>query len=111
LFDALTNERKYRKSFQNHIAVGLLKKESGQQVDAELAEMFLQNIAVYPSGSMVELNTGEVALVVANTRGNIWIELVPERQIKIINIVEDETIMQQLNKEMDDNTGKDRLWA
>ena len=68
VFDALTSENKYRKSFSQPVAIEILCKEVGKQVDPGLADLFLKNIAMYPTGSLVELNSGEIGLVVSNIR-------------------------------------------
>ncbi len=67
MFDALLSDRRYRRAYRYHDAVELVRKEIGRKCDPETAELFFRNIALYPVGSLVELNTGEVGLVVSNT--------------------------------------------
>ncbi|MFE8070230.1 HD-GYP domain-containing protein [Marinobacteraceae bacterium S3BR75-40.1] len=64
-FDAMTSDRCYRAGCSTSEALRLLYRYRGQQFDAELVEHFIRMIGVYPPGSLVELNTGEVALVLA----------------------------------------------
>lgn len=68
LFDALTSERKHRKAFSTCEAIELMKEEAGLKIDSSLTELFLQNIALYAAGSLVELSSGEIGLVVCNRR-------------------------------------------
>ena len=68
LFDALTSERKHRKAYSACEAVELMKEEAGLKIDSSLTELFLQNIALYAAGSLVELSSGEIGLVVYNRR-------------------------------------------
>ncbi|WP_429158862.1 HD-GYP domain-containing protein [Desulfitispora alkaliphila] len=64
VFDALTSDRPHRKRFQTYEAVEYLQANGGRLFNPELVEKFLQNIAVYPIGSLVKLNTGPKAVVV-----------------------------------------------
>jgi len=68
LFDALTSERKHRKSYAYSEAIKIIREEAGQKIDLNMAELLLKNIAIHPTGSLVQLNSGEVGLVVANFR-------------------------------------------
>jgi hypothetical protein len=43
----------------------MLYKWRGQFFDAELVEQFIRCIGIFPLGSVVELNTGEVGIVIA----------------------------------------------
>lgn len=44
VYDALTNDRVYKKAFPKDVAIGLMKKESGTQFDHQLLKVFLENI-------------------------------------------------------------------
>ena len=46
-------------------ALGIIYKGRGTQFHPALAEQFIQCIGIYPVGSVVELNSGEVAIVIA----------------------------------------------
>ena len=43
----------------------MIYKERGKQFHPVLVEQFIQCIGVFPVGSVVELNTGEIAIVIA----------------------------------------------
>lgn len=64
-YDAICNERPYHAALPPHDALQLLYRESGRLFQDELVEQLSQCLGVYPTGSMVELTTGEVAIVMA----------------------------------------------
>ncbi|EMP54781.1 metal dependent phosphohydrolase [Marinobacter santoriniensis NKSG1] len=68
-FDAITSDRCYRDGLPTSEAIRILYRNRGQQFDAGMVEAFIRMIGIYPAGSLVELNTGEVALVVATHPG------------------------------------------
>src|SRR5690606_25988257 len=63
-FDALTALRPYAEPLTPSSALSYLYKERGLGFHGELVEQFIQCIGVFPVGSVVELNTGEVGLVI-----------------------------------------------
>ncbi|MCP3850334.1 MAG: DUF3391 domain-containing protein [Gammaproteobacteria bacterium] len=63
-YDAMTSKRIHTEStFSPHEAMNELYKMRGKQFQAGLVEQFIQTVGLYPTGSLVELNTGEVAVV------------------------------------------------
>lgn len=64
VFDAMISERPYRKRYQPYEAVEFIQAQMGVHFDPVVAEKFLANIAVYPIGSLVKLNTGQKGVVV-----------------------------------------------
>jgi HD-GYP domain-containing protein (c-di-GMP phosphodiesterase class II) len=67
-FDAMTNERPYRKALAQHVALQQLYLSRDTLFQGELVEQFMSCLGVYPTGSLVELNTGEVAVVMAQNQ-------------------------------------------
>jgi HD-GYP domain-containing protein (c-di-GMP phosphodiesterase class II) len=67
-FDAMTNDRPYRKALAQHAALQQLYLARDTLFQAELVEQFMSCLGVYPTGSLVELNTGEVAVVMAQNQ-------------------------------------------
>ncbi|MBL0386613.1 HD-GYP domain-containing protein [Tumebacillus sp. ITR2] len=63
VYDALTSHRVYRKAFLPHEALEMLFASSNG-FDHELIRKFRDNVALYPIGLTVVLNTGERAVVV-----------------------------------------------
>jgi putative nucleotidyltransferase with HDIG domain len=68
-FDAITSDRCYRDGLPTSDAIRILYRNRGQQFDANMVEAFIRMIGVYPPGSLVELSTGEIAIVVATHPG------------------------------------------
>lgn len=63
VYDALTSDRCYRKKWSTNKAADFLIQNSGAQFDANLVRLFIQQIAIYPNGSMVRLSDGKLAIV------------------------------------------------
>ena len=64
-FSALTSARPYAEQASPSNALSLMHKLRGQLFHDALVEQFIQCIGIYPVGSAVELNTGEVGIVIA----------------------------------------------
>ena len=69
VYDALTANRVYRKRYMPHEAAEYLMSQSEQHFDPKILQIFVSNIAVYPEDVVVMLNTGEIARVLAPSRG------------------------------------------
>jgi len=64
-YDAMTSDRPHQPAVAQHVALQALYRERGSQFAAEIVEQFMQCMSVYPIGTLVELSTGEVAIVTA----------------------------------------------
>lgn len=64
-FDALTVKRPYAEPVSPSAAMSMLYKWRGVYFDAGLVEQFIRCLGIFPVGSLVELNTGEVGVVIA----------------------------------------------
>jgi HD-GYP domain-containing protein (c-di-GMP phosphodiesterase class II) len=67
-YDALTTKRHYAKAVSPSDAIKLLYEARDEDFQAELVESFIQAIGIYPAGTLVELSSGEVGVVVAEYR-------------------------------------------
>jgi HD-GYP domain-containing protein (c-di-GMP phosphodiesterase class II) len=67
-FDAITSVRPYREAISAHHAIRQMYEWRDTEFQAQLYEQFIQCLGVYPTGTIVELSTGEVAIVVAQNR-------------------------------------------
>lgn len=63
-YDAMTSDRVYQQGRPHLEAVGILQKQLKDKIDPNLAAAFIACMGVYPSGSVVELSSGEVAVVI-----------------------------------------------
>ena len=68
-FDALTARRPYAAPVSPSDALKVLYKARGTLFDGYLVEQFIRSIGIFPLGSVVELNGGEVGTVVAHNHG------------------------------------------
>jgi HD-GYP domain-containing protein (c-di-GMP phosphodiesterase class II) len=64
-FDAMTSERPYSPAMSRHVALQELYRARGTRYSPELVEQFISCLGVYPTGSLAELNTGEVVAIMA----------------------------------------------
>jgi HD-GYP domain-containing protein (c-di-GMP phosphodiesterase class II) len=67
-YDALINDKPYRKGLAPAEAIKVLYNVRDVDFQSELVEEFIQALGVYPAGSLVELTSGEVAIVVTEHR-------------------------------------------
>ena len=63
-YDAMITERPYATARSSFNAVMELQKQAGVLFQKELVDYFIKAIGVFPVGTVVELNTGEVGIVV-----------------------------------------------
>ena len=63
-YDAITTARVYQNAFEPSKAIARLQSLAGAVFDPSLLEVFIRMVGIYPVGSLVRLNTGELALVV-----------------------------------------------
>jgi len=64
-FDALTHPRPYAEALAPSNALNILYNGRDTQFDRPLVEQFIQCIGIYPVGALVELNSGEIGIVIA----------------------------------------------
>ena len=64
-YDAMTCVRPHAGSRSPHKAVSELYEHRGTLFQAELVEQFIQTCGIYPTGTLVELSSGEVGVIVA----------------------------------------------
>jgi len=64
-FDALTHSRPYGEALAPSNALSKLYNWRWTQYDGPLVEQFIQCIGIYPVGALVELNSSEIGIVIA----------------------------------------------
>lgn len=69
IYDALTTDRPYRPGLTPEQALRLLRSTMAGWFEPRVLSAFLECVAPYPIGTMVELNDGVVAVVTAVVRG------------------------------------------
>ena len=63
-YDAMTSPRPWAKPKSPYDAIRELNVLAGTKFQKEMVEQFVQALGMFPTGSLVELNTGEVGVVV-----------------------------------------------
>ncbi|MEH6608068.1 MAG: HD-GYP domain-containing protein [Halioglobus sp.] len=67
-YDAMTTTRAHAKAVSPSAAIKVLYEARDKLFQAELVEAFIQAIGIYPAGTLVELSSGEIGVVVAEYR-------------------------------------------
>jgi len=84
-YDAMTVRRPYAEPQPPSAAISTLYKQRGLRYDAALVEQFIRCIGIFPVGSFVRLNSGEVGIVIAQNpskrlQPRVMVVLDPEGQ-------------------------------
>lgn len=67
-YDAMSSARPYRAAISRHQALQQIYAARNRLYQAEMVEQFQVCLGVYPTGSLVELSTGEIAIVMAQNQ-------------------------------------------
>ncbi|MHB8623393.1 MAG: HD-GYP domain-containing protein [Sulfuricaulis sp.] len=67
-YDAISSDRPYHNGMSAHAALKKMYEWRNRDFHPGLVEQFIQCMGIYPIGSVVELNTGEVGVVVTMNR-------------------------------------------
>jgi HD-GYP domain-containing protein (c-di-GMP phosphodiesterase class II) len=65
IYDAMTTDRVYKRGIASLTAMQMLYKLRGSKLDPRLTEAFIRCIGIYPPGTLVELASGEVGIVLS----------------------------------------------
>ena len=85
-YDAMTSNRPYRKIMSPHSALQEIYRQRDVLYQSEIVEQFMQCLSVYPTGSLVLLNSGEVAIVMAQNqarrlRPRVMVLTTPDKEL------------------------------
>ena len=67
-FAALTNHRPYAAAVSSYEALRSITGWAGEYFHEALVQQFVSSVGVFPVGSLIELSTGEVAVVVSHNK-------------------------------------------
>ncbi|MDH5435522.1 MAG: HD-GYP domain-containing protein, partial [Gammaproteobacteria bacterium] len=100
VYDAITSNRSYHDGISSHDALKRMYEWRETDFDPELLEKFIQCLGIYPIGSIVELNTGDVGVV---------IEVDPQRRLKpkVMLVLDPDKKLRTQTRIVD--LGKDRI--
>ncbi|MEW9700966.1 HD-GYP domain-containing protein [Paenibacillus sp. SI8] len=62
-YDAMIHPRSYRRAIPPHYALEVLYANAGKLYDIDMVKLFRNNVAIYPLGLSVSLNTGDKGIV------------------------------------------------
>jgi putative nucleotidyltransferase with HDIG domain len=65
---AITRHRSYSPAVSSHEAIKQMYEWSGLDFQPEMIEQFIQCLGIYPTGSLVELSSGEVGAILSQNR-------------------------------------------
>lgn len=81
-FDAITTKRVYRpKTFSRENALAFMLEKSGVEFDPLILKAFIAMIGIWPIGSLVALDTGEIGIV---AESNPHVSLAERPKVKLI---------------------------
>ena len=63
VYDAMRSQRVYQQAHASDRILEVLKRNDGKQFDQHLVRRFVQLVGIYPAGSLVELDGGDIAVV------------------------------------------------
>ena len=63
IYDAITTDRSYHDGISPHEAIRLIYEMEGDSFPPELMEHFIKCLSIFPIGSVVELDNGEIGIV------------------------------------------------
>jgi len=108
-YDAMITPRPYAKLQSSYDAIRKLRVLADVEFQAELVDQFTRAIGAFPTGTLVELNTGEVAIVtkqnrIRRLRPEIMVIMNPDKELL------DNFHVTDLNEEKASPEGEHSLW-
>ncbi len=79
-FEAMVSKRPYRNSMIGYTAIRAILSDNGRRFDPEILKIFIRTMGIYPIGSIVLLNDGQIGRVVRN---NVDAPLKPQVKVMI----------------------------
>jgi HD-GYP domain-containing protein (c-di-GMP phosphodiesterase class II) len=64
VYDAMTTQRPWRPALTPDEALGRMSRESGRRFDAALLKVFVNTLGLYPVGTLVRLDSGDLGVVI-----------------------------------------------
>jgi putative nucleotidyltransferase with HDIG domain len=71
VYDAITSDRVYHRGLTPADALKRLFEGAGSHFDPQLVQLLIRTLGIYPTGSLVMLESGRLAIVVEQSGGNL----------------------------------------
>jgi HD-GYP domain-containing protein (c-di-GMP phosphodiesterase class II) len=87
VYDAITSDRSYHDGISSHDALKRMYEWRETDFDPDLLEKFIQCLGIYPIGTIVELNTGDIGVVVevdprCRLKPRVMLIMDPDKQLR-----------------------------
>lgn len=92
IYDAITSNRPYKAGWDPAESLARMAKWVNTHLDARLFQAFVKSVGIYPTGSLVLLNTGRLAVVVEQSKASLLKPVVKT----VYSTVSNERIVPQL---------------
>ncbi|MBD3318239.1 MAG: HD domain-containing protein [Chitinivibrionales bacterium] len=76
VYDALTSDRVYRSAWTPQKALATIFQGCDRDYSRRVVELFTRHLGIYPVGSFVKLQSGEMGVVIRVSRGNLLAPIV-----------------------------------
>ena len=122
MYDAIVSDRVYRKAFPAHEAFELIAASGDYLFNFDIVKAFIDHVAAYPAGTVAELSSGEIVVVMETkigmslrprvkvlvdakggviTGNPVYIDLTEKTNVLILRILEEDeikTITERISK-------------
>ena len=68
IYESMTSEQVYREELSPFESLKYINANKGTKFDAQLVNLFIKLIGVFPIGSIIELTSGEIGIVITSNR-------------------------------------------
>jgi len=83
VYDALRQRRSYKRDYPPLLIYRIMQRERSKSFEPALLDKFFEILGVWPIGTIVELDSGQLALVTEENKDDIFhpqVEVLPERR-------------------------------
>ncbi|NPV90082.1 MAG: HD-GYP domain-containing protein [Firmicutes bacterium] len=118
VYDTMLSKRRYRGAYSLFDTLEELRLGTGKLYDPDVVYALFKNVAIYPVGSLVELSTGDIAMVVRTDQDSQYqpvvrrlidsqgrrierekeLDLREFNRLKIVKLLEDERIYKRIRE-------------